>query len=128
MAMTKRDLVVLISKETGLPQQDVTEVLEKILSHITEALARGETVEFRNFGVFEVKMRRPRVGRNPNKPENTVIIPPRNTVKFKMGKIMKAMVTGRGVPEAQSAMPTPVTSAPSTDVAPPVERPLDNPQ
>ena len=67
--MTKRDLIVRISKETGLVQEDVQVVLQNTLDYITESLVRGENVEFRNFGVFEVRQRNARIGRNPNKPE-----------------------------------------------------------
>ena len=90
--MTKRDLVVRISKETGVIQQDVFVVIQKTLDYITEALVKGENVEFRDFGVFEVCTRKPRIGRNPNKPQDTVQIPARKIVKFKAGKIMKAKV------------------------------------
>lgn len=91
---TKRELVVRIASETGLIQQDVHEVIQKTLDYIIESLARGENVEFRNFGVFEVTERKQRIGRNPNKPEQTVTIPTRKVVKFKPGKIMKLEVTG----------------------------------
>lgn len=94
MTLTKRDLVVRIANETGLAQQDVYDVLQKSLDYITEALARGEHVEFRNFGVFEVRTRKPRVGRNPGNPEDEVVIPERQVVKFKPGKIMRQLVTG----------------------------------
>ena len=90
--MTKRDLVVRISAETGLVQHDVAVVLQKSLDYIVEALQQGKTVEFRNFGVFELKIRKPRVGRNPTKPKNEVRIPERVTVKFKPGKIMRRRV------------------------------------
>lgn len=90
--MTKRDLVVRISNETGLIQQDVLAVVQRTLDYISEAVAKGETVELRNFGVFEVKVRKARVGRNPNKPEKDVRIPPRAVVKFKPGKEMKEAV------------------------------------
>ena len=49
-------------------------------------------MEFRDFGVFEVCVRKARIGRNPNKPENVVTIPERKVVKFKAGKLMKAAV------------------------------------
>ena len=90
--MTKRDLVVRISNETGLIQQDVLAVVQRTLDYISEAVAKGETVELRNFGVFEVKVRKARVGRNPNKPEKDVRIPPRAVVKFKPGEEMKESV------------------------------------
>jgi nucleoid DNA-binding protein len=94
MTMTKRDLVVRISEETGLVQQDVYAVIQKTLDYITESLSKGENVEFRNFGVFEVQERKARVGRNPNRPEQVVTIPPRKVVKFKAGKVMKQLITG----------------------------------
>jgi len=90
--MTKRDLVMRIAKETGLIQQDVSAVLQKTLDYIVESLAKGESVEFRNFGVFEVRIRKSRIGRNPNKPTHVVTIPTRKVVKFKMGRIMKTLV------------------------------------
>ena len=60
------------------------------LDAIGEALLQGRNVELRNFGVFEVQVRKARVGRNPNKPEKDVVIPRRAVVKFKAGKELKA--------------------------------------
>jgi nucleoid DNA-binding protein len=90
--MTKRDLVVRISNETGLVQQSVLEVIQRTLDHISDSVSKGKTVELRNFGVFEVKVRKARIGRNPNAPESDVRIPPRAVVKFKPGKEMREMV------------------------------------
>ena len=92
MTLTKRDLVIRISEETGLIQAQVFDVVQKTLDQISEALAKGGKVELRNFGVFNVKITKPRVGRNPNKPATDVPIPARATVKFKAGKEMKAEV------------------------------------
>ena len=92
MTLTKRDLVVRISNETGLVQQQVFDVVQKTLDYIAEALAKGDKVELRNFGVFEIKIRKARVGRNPNAPETNVPIPARAMVKFKAGKEMRADV------------------------------------
>ena len=90
--MTKRDLVIRISNETGLVQQQVLDVAQKTLDYISQALAQGRKVELRNFGVFEVKIRKARVGRNPNAPETDVPIPARAVVKFKPGKEMREAV------------------------------------
>jgi len=90
--MTKHDLVLQISEETGLPQQKVHQVVQKTFDYITEALARGEKVELRNFGVYEVKTRKARVGRNPNTPQINVPIPARAVVRFKAGKEMRDRV------------------------------------
>ena len=83
-----------ISEETGLIQEDVKAVLQKSLDYIVDALEKNESVEFRNFGVFEVREQKERVGRNPNQPENDVIIPARRVVRFKPGKVMKNRITG----------------------------------
>ena len=90
--MTKRDLVISISEETGLVQQDVLQVVQRTLDHISNSVAKGTTVELRNFGVFEVKVRKARIGRNPNQPEKDVPIPRRAVVKFKPGKEMREAV------------------------------------
>ena len=92
MTLTKRDLVIRISEETGLIQTQVFDVVQKTLNYITEALAKSDKVELRNFGVFDVKIRKARVGRNPNRPETDVPIPARAMVKFKAGKEMRAEV------------------------------------
>jgi len=92
MTLTKRDLVIRISEETKLKQQKVLDVIQRTLDHISEALAKGDKVELRNFGVFEVKVRKARIGRNPNAPETDVPIPERSVVKFKAGKEMRAEV------------------------------------
>ena len=60
MTLTKRDLVIRISSGTGLKQQHVLSVVQRTLDHIAEALAKGDKVELRNFGVFEVKIRKAR--------------------------------------------------------------------
>ena len=87
--MTKRDLVIRISEETGLVQQQLLDVIQRTLDYISTALARGETVKLRRFGVFEVKVGKARVGRNPKSPEKNMRIPPRAIVKFKPGKEMR---------------------------------------
>jgi nucleoid DNA-binding protein len=94
-ALTKRDLVTHISKETGITQQDVRVKLAKTLHGIVDALEAGKHVEFREFGVFEVTQRKARIGRYPNKPAATVTIPERKVVKFKPGKRMRQMLAGK---------------------------------
>ena len=89
--MTKKDIVLKISEETGLKQIDVLLVVQKTLDQIVAALGRGETVELRNFGVFKVRSRRPRVGRNP-RTGIKVPIPERKRVSFKVGMVMKKKV------------------------------------
>ena len=100
--MTKRDIVVRIGQELEeedpesldqrVNQEMVLKIVQKTLDIISDVLAKGDTIELRNFGVFEVKLRKARIGRNPNAPENDVPIPPRAVVKFKPGKEMRERV------------------------------------
>ena len=117
--MTKRDLVVRISDETGMVQQQVQDIVQRTLDIIAESLAKGSKVELRNFGVFDVKVRKARIGRNPNAPTNDVRIPPRAIVKFKPGKEMREAVaklspSESGAPSAPAAagVPTPAPAPP----------------
>src|ERR671919_1561845 len=98
--MTKRDLVSRISNETGMIQMDVQKVVQLTLDGISDAVANGDKVELRNFGVFEVRTRKPRVGRNPNEPNTNVSIPSRSVVRFKPGKEMRESVMKLGTPSA----------------------------
>ena len=93
--ITKRDLVVRISNETGMTQQQVFDVLQHFIDDATACLAQGDEVVLRNFGTFQVKRTEPKIGRNPNKPAQVVTIPERKVVKFKPGKIMKQLITDR---------------------------------
>jgi nucleoid DNA-binding protein len=104
--MTKRELVVRISQETDLVQQQVLDIVQRTLDYISEAVSRGETVELRNFGVFEVKIRKARIGRNPNSPAQDVRIPPRAVVKFKPGKEMRDQVIKLTPTEPSSPSPS----------------------
>ena len=88
--LTKREIVQNIYESADYNHKDVTEIVQKTLDNINKALTSGMNVELRNFGVFEVQIRKSRVGRNPNKPETDVMIPRRAVVKFKAGKEMKA--------------------------------------
>ena len=88
--LTKREIVQNIYESADYNHKDVTEIVQKTLDNINKALTSGMSVELRNFGVFEVQIRKSRVGRNPNKPETDVLIPRRAVVKFKAGKEMKA--------------------------------------
>ena len=87
-ALTKRDLVVRISRELDLNQADVYNVIQRLFEHVIEALEHGEHVEFRDFGVFETRIRAARVAQNPKTLER-VKVPPKKTVKFKMGRLMR---------------------------------------
>ena len=89
--MTKKDIVLKITDQTGIKQVDVKRIVQKTFDVIVESLIRNEKVELRNFGVFKVKERRARFGRNPRTGE-TVPVPPRKVVVFKPGLEMKLKI------------------------------------
>ena len=90
--MTKRDLVVKIARETNIIQSDVAEIVQITLDSIAQELMAGKDIELRNFGVFEIKVRKSRKGRNPNDPKHEVVIPERAVVKFRAGKELRDAV------------------------------------
>lgn len=89
--MTKKDIAIKIADETGIKQIIVKEVVQKTIDAMIEALSRGETLELRNFGVFKVKERKARTGRNPRTGE-AIPVPPKKVVTFKPGLVMKQRV------------------------------------
>lgn len=103
--MTKRDLVARISEQTGLTKVEVARVVEKAFDYIIETLSLGKGIELRNFGVFEVRQRKSRIGRNPSNPGKEYPIPARAVVKFKPGKEMKESVKRSASVQADGAGP-----------------------
>ena len=89
--MTKKDIILKVSDETNIKQIDVKKIVQKTFDYVVEALARGEKIELRNFGVFKVKQRKSRTGRNPRTGE-VVPVPPRKVVVFKPGLEMKQKI------------------------------------
>lgn len=89
--LTKRNLAIKIAEETGLTQMQVLDVIQKTLDGIVDALRDGQSLEFRRFGVFDVKVRKARIGRNPHKPAQNITIPAHRIVRFRPGKEMKAI-------------------------------------
>ncbi len=89
--MTKKDIVMRVAQDTNLTQIDVKKIVQKTLDVVVESLEKGETVELRNFGVFKVKQRRGRIGRNPRTGDE-VPVPEKRVVVFKPGLILKHKV------------------------------------
>ena len=83
--MTRRDMARAIADRMGLTRSQVSEVIRRVLDGITEALVSEGRLELRNFGVFEVRGRRPRRARNPRTGE-AVDVPARRVVTFKPGR------------------------------------------
>ena len=90
--MTKADLVEEVSRVTELTRKDSEVIVDTLFESVIKALKNGDKLEVRGFGSFRVRQRNARVGRNPNQPGTSFVIPPRATVKFKAGKIMRQRV------------------------------------
>ena len=88
MTITKKDIILKIANDTGIKQIDVKQVVQRMLDDITLSLSKGDTVELRNFGIFKVKSRKARTGRNPRTGAE-VPVPPKKVAVFKPGLIMK---------------------------------------
>ena len=84
-------------------QSDVRDIVQRTLNILLESLSLGRNVELRNFGIFEVQVRKPRVGRNPAKPSKEVVIPKRAVVKFKAGKELKAALKNLDLGKVEEA-------------------------
>lgn len=89
--MTKRQLVIQVASRLGLTQNEVGVVVQEMLDAVTQSLADGHRLEVRNFGVFEVRQRDARVGRNPRTGES-VPIPGKRVATFRPGKTLKKWV------------------------------------
>jgi nucleoid DNA-binding protein len=90
--MTKKVMAKAIADEMGLPQTQAREVVQRVFDGIVETLLNEGRIELRNFGVFEVKQRRPRRARNPRTGEQ-VDVPAKLFVTFKPGREMEQRVS-----------------------------------
>jgi nucleoid DNA-binding protein len=89
--MTKKDMAKAIAEEMGLTQIQVKAIIQRVFTGITETLLHEGRLELRNFGVFEVKRRRPRRARNPRTGQ-AVAVPAKRVVTFKPGREMEERV------------------------------------
>ncbi len=92
--ITKKELASKVCDKLDIvmSHSDVQSVIQKTIETIMESLGNGDTVVFRNFGTFEVKEMKAKIGRNPKDPGKDVPIPARTIVKFKVGKTLKNLV------------------------------------
>jgi integration host factor subunit beta len=100
--LTKKELVEAVARRLGVEVRHADEavrpVLQAVLDEIIEQLAQGRRIEFRDFGVFEVRQRAARSAQNP-KTLAPVLVPSRRAVKFKAGRLMKQRLDGGGGPQ-----------------------------
>ena len=89
--MTKKEMAKAFAEEMGLTQIQVKAIIQRVFDGITETLLHEGRLELRNFGVFEVKQRRPRRARNPRTGQ-AVTVPAKRVVTFKPGREMEERV------------------------------------
>ena len=99
--ITKKELVDRIAEHTKEKRGIVKRVVQDLLDTMIVELGRGNRMEFRDFGVFEVKARKARMAQNPKTLE-PVPVPPKRTVKFKVGRVMKQTLGGNHQPTSST--------------------------
>lgn len=109
--ITKKELVDRISEQTKIKRVAVKTVIQSFLDEITNELARGSRLEFRDFGVFKTKQRKARTAQNPKTMEK-VQVPPKRTVTFKVGRLMKIKLQQGLARQRPPATPKPAPASP----------------
>jgi integration host factor subunit beta len=89
--ITKKDLIDRIARDTGLKRVTVKKTIQQFLDEVVAELEQGNRLEFRDFGVFEVRDRAARRAQNPKTLER-LYVPPKRTVRFKAGRLMREAV------------------------------------
>ena len=112
--ITKKELIDQIADATGEKRVAVKKIVQSFLDSIIVELGKGNRLEFRDFGVFEVKQRRARMAQNP-KTLQPVEVPPKRTVKFKVGRLMKQTLTHPGADHGDLSDLEPATSGSDDD-------------
>jgi len=103
--VTKQNIIQTVSERLDLPKPQAAKLVQATFDALTDSLVRDGRVELRNFGVFQIKRREARIGRNPKTGEQ-VQVAPRSTVTFKPGKVMELRVR-----ELDGAIPQPTQPA-----------------
>ena len=106
--MNKKELVNIISEKTGKSKHEILDIIELMLEKVTDALVAGDKVRLVGFGVFEVRKRAAREGRNPQTGERIHIDETRSP-SFLAGKALKDAVKGRNV--GKVVPPPPMTTS-----------------
>lgn len=104
--ITKKELIDRIAESSNHKRVVVKRIIQRFLDEIIDELGQGNRLEFRDFGVFESKIRAARTAQNPKTLER-VSVPAKRTVKFKVGRLMKLRLGDNPVPSAAISGYTP---------------------
>ena len=91
MATTKRELIRKVAQKTRQKQHLAKQIVQTFMDEMVNELSRGNRLEFREFGVFDVHHKKPRLARNP-RTGDLVQVPAKAVVQFKVGRLMKQKV------------------------------------
>lgn len=125
LTITKKELVNRIADQTGQTKVVVKDILQRFLDEIIEELVVGNRLEFREFGVFEVRERAARRAQNPRTLEK-VSVPAKRVVKFKVGRLMRERVCDEREHEREARLR--LERAPAPKAAPAPYKPPQVPQ
>lgn len=113
--ITKKELIDRIAEKSSHKRVVVKRIIQSFLDEVIDELSQGNRLEFRDFGVFESKMRAARTAQNPKTLERVSVMAKR-TVKFKVGRLMKLRLSN---PPQQQSAPAPVRRQPLPPAQPP---------
>ena len=122
LTITKKELVNRIADSTKQTKVVVKDILQRFLDEIVSELSAGNRLEFREFGVFEIRERAARMAQNPRTLEK-VRVPAKRVVKFKVGRVMRERVCDEPPPPPPKAEKAKTASKPETPVRRPVPPP-----
>tara|TARA_Y100000815_G_C13123736_1_gene417867 strand:- start:159 stop:509 length:351 start_codon:yes stop_codon:yes gene_type:complete len=111
--ITKKELIDRIAENTGQTRTNVKRVVQEFLNEVTDEVGKGNRMEFRDFGVFEVRERASRMAQNPKTLER-VEVPAKRSVKFKPGRKMKELLDAPVDPPTIEVKPRHVEPAVNT--------------
>jgi len=115
--VTKKELTDRIAEGLEEKRVLVKDTIQRFLDEIANELAKGNRLEFRDFGVFEVRLRKPRMAQNPRTLER-VPVPVKVTVKFKSGRVLKDTVQ-KALPHLKGSKSDRASAAASAPQSPP---------
>ncbi|MDG1137244.1 MAG: HU family DNA-binding protein [Phycisphaerales bacterium] len=121
--ITKKVLIDRIAENTNYKKAVVGKVVNSLFDHIVEELGKGNRIELRNFGVFEIRTREPRMAQNPKTLE-PVRVDKKKVVKFKVGRLMKNAVEAIRVDANEAMNTTEMPVVETTTAAINVEEPV----
>lgn len=101
---TRLDLAKELALKTNVPTTAARQTMEAVFGILADKLVDGQTVEFRGFGIFEAYTRKPKVGRNPRRPQDgPYLVPARRVVRFRCGKLLDDRLNGTSADKHEAA-------------------------